>query len=148
MADIEERKAEKELQELSVIGPDGVDGFGHHHYKLGEFIVIYYHGEIDWEYCLEEPNGRLSVIVGSAWIEDCNVLRMSAWKIRDFAEERTLDEYNKRRDSFPAWGKTDYFVKMDDRGGTCLIDCKTLEPAPDEVAERIMPKLGFSRTKV
>lgn len=148
MADIEERKAEKELQELSVIGPDGVDGFGHHHYKLGQFVIIYYHGEIGWEYCLEEGGGLLSVLAGTASIEDCAVLQMSAWKIRDFAEEKTLDEYNKRRDSFPAWDKTDYFVKRDDRGSARLIDCKTLEPAPDEVAERIMPKLGFSRTKV
>ena len=73
---------------------------------------------------------------------------MSTWKVCDKAEWKTLDEYAKWRDSLPVWDKTPYFVKMVDMGGTKLMNCQTLQPAPDEVAERIMPKLGFSRTKV
>ena len=148
MADIEEREREKEPQRLSVIGPDGVDGFGQHHYKLGQFVIIYYHSEIDWEYCLEEDDGLLSVFAGRAWIEDCAVLLMSTWKICDKAEWKTLDEYSKWRDSLPVWDKTPYFVKMVDMGGTRLMDCKTLQPASKEEEERIMPKLGFTRSKV
>lgn len=144
---MEEREREKELQGLSVIGPDGVDGFGQHYYKLGQFVIIYYHGEVDWEYCMKENDGLLSLTAGEAWIENCDVLLMSAWKVREKAEWKSLDEFNKWRDSLPMWDKTIYFVKMVDMGGTCLMDCKTLQPAPVEVVERIMPKLGFTRSK-
>jgi len=143
MTDIEERDREKELQGLSVIGPDGVDGFGQCHYKLGQFVIIYYHGEIDWEYCLEEDDGPLSVFAGWALVRG-DVLLMSPWKICDKAEWQTLDEFRKWRDSLPMWDKTTYFVKMVDMGGTKLMDCKTLLPASEEEQERIMPKLGFT----
>ena len=147
MIDTEEMERQRELKARCALGPDGVDEFGQCHYKLGQFVIIYYHGEIDWEYCLEEGNGLLSVIAGRAWIEDCDVLRMSAWKIRDKAVWKTLGEYSKWRDSLPVWDKTDYFFKMDDRGETTLMDCKTLQPSSKEEQERIMLKLGFSRIK-
>ena len=148
MTNTEEMERQRELKARCALGPDGVDEFGQCHYKLGQFVIIYYHGEIDWEYCLEEDDGLLSVFAGRAWIEDCDVLLMSAWKICDKAEWKTLDEYSKWRDSLPVWDKTPYFVKMVDMGGTRLMDCRTLQPSSKEEQERIMPKLGFSRTKV
>ncbi len=155
MADIEEREREKEPQRLSVIGPDGVDGFGQHYYKLGHLVIINYLGEIDWEYCKEEPSGELSQIAGDACIEDCDVLLMSAWKVGIRSGWKSLDEYREWRDSLPLWDKTTYFLKMVDTfprlpsiSHTGLTNCQTLEPAPVEVAECIMPKLGFTRSKV
>ena len=155
MADIEEREREKEPQRLSVIGPDGVDGFGQHYYKLGHLVIINYLGEIDWEYCKEEPSGELSQIAGDACIEYCDVLLMSAWKVGIRSGWKSLDEYREWRDSLPLWDKTTYFLKMVDTfprlpsiSHTGLTNCQTLEPAPVEVAECIMPKLGFTRSKV
>lgn len=140
MTSIEEREREKELQGLSVIGPDGVDGFGQHHYKLGHFVIIYYHGEIDWEYCLEEPGVELSQVGGEAWVKNCDLLVMSPWKARVKSEWESLDEYNKWRDSLPIWDKTPYFIKMADIGNSGFRDCRTGELVPDEVAESIMLK--------
>lgn len=156
MTDIKERERQNELEARSALGPDGVDGFGQHHYKLGHLVITNYLGEIDWEYCIEEPNGELSQIAGEAWVKDCDVLLMSAWKVGIRSGWKSLDEYRKWHDNLPLWDRTTYFLKMVDSfprlpgsiSHTGLTDCRTLKPAPDEIAERIMPKLGFTRSKV
>jgi len=66
MTNIEERERQNELEARCAIGPDGVDGFGQHFYKLGGYVIIYYRGEIDWEDCIEEPGVELSQVGGEA----------------------------------------------------------------------------------
>ena len=141
MTNVKETERQTKLEGLSAIGPDGVDGFGQYHYKLGEFVIIYYHGEIDWVDCREEDDGEISQLAGEAFIEDCGVLLISPGQVCDRAEWKTLDDFRKWRDSFPVWDETRYFARTDDTGGITLLDCKTLEPASKEERERIIPEL-------
>jgi len=97
-----------------------------------------------------EGREDMEVFWGHTWIEHDTII-MGPWKVGDYprdGEPQTEEELDSYMKPLPRWDKTRYYVKMVDIGMSGLMDCQTGEPAPDEVAERIMPKLGFTRSKV
>ena len=101
-----------------------------------------------WGDC--EGRDGMEVFWGRTWIEHDTII-MGPWKVGDNprdGEPQTPKELDSYMKSLPRWDKTRYYVKLADIGMSGLMDCQTGEPAPDEVAERIMPKLGFYRSKV
>ena len=113
-------------------------------WRLGEYVITEFEdGELWWATWLEYLDHSLSRMSGKAF-EDHDTLLMTPWKV-EIPEERNWEEVEKRLESLPKWDRTTYWVKLADIGMSGLMDCKTLETAPDEVAERIMPKLGFTK---
>jgi len=120
-------------------------------YKLGDYVVECDCGDLGWlmyfwwpdEPDEESPMG-MTVFWGRALIEH-DTLIMTSWKIHDNAPkdlqtEEAVDNYIA---SLPVWDKTKYFIKLADFGMSGLIDCQTMQPASVEIADEIMPKLGF-----
>lgn len=96
----------------------------------------------------EEKNaGRIEVFWGRTWIEH-DTLIMGPWKVGDNPKDgqpQTSEEVEAFLASLPKWNQTKYFVHVTDIGMSGLMDCQTEEPAPTEIADVIMPKLGFKK---
>jgi len=115
------------------------------------------HGGYLWRtYVWQEPREGghpfkpfMECFMGRTWIEE-DTLIMSPWKVGDDAPEQlqSHEAVSKHLASLPAWDKTKYYVKICDIGMSGLMDCRTNEPTPDEIADVIMPKLGFKKVVV
>ena len=125
-------------------------------WKLGGYEVEWDGEGLGWVMYMLWPDGpdeespmSMSVFWGRAWIEH-DTLLMTSWKVHDDAPEdlQTDEEVDKYMASLPVWDKTKYFIKLADIGMSGLIDCQTMKPVPEEIADKIMPKLGFTRSKV
>jgi len=89
--------------------------------------------------------GCLSSLSGKCWIDN-GVLIISRWKSISPAEEgETLDGYYKQIADLPKWNKTKYFVKNDDLFTAQIYYCDSGDVVPDDEADEIMTKLGYSR---
>ena len=94
----------------------------------------------------KKRNG-MEVFWGHTWLEH-DTLVMGPWKVGDKprnGEPQTPEELISYLNSLPRWDKTKYYVKMADIGMSGLMDCQTGLPAPAEIADEIMPKLGFTK---
>lgn len=117
-------------------------------WRLGDYVIHEFKdGELRWGTWMDEDPPGLSFFTGWARV-DQDTLVMSSWKVRTAAKEKNWEEVKETFESLPQWDRTTYWVKLADIGMSGLMDCQTLEPAPDEIAECIMPKLGFTRSKV
>jgi len=117
-------------------------------WRLGEFVIEQYEdGMFGWcQYGKFYPDKEeVDILWGKAFIEeDCNVLLLTPWKVHDTSDQfKTLDEVSQFLNTLPQWDKTIYFLKRGDIGHTGLVVCNTLDPASNEVHDKIMPKLGF-----
>ena len=111
-------------------------------------------GDYSWGMYVEEgKRGKdpkpMSVFMGRAWIQE-DTLIMTSWKVADYApdELQTPEAVPEHLKSLPKWDKTKYFVKLADFGMSGLMVCKTGGEAPAEVADVIMPLLGFEKVGV
>lgn len=93
-----------------------------------------------------EENG-LACLSGKCMIKN-GVLMLSRWKSIGPAEEgETLDGYYKQLTELPKWNRTKYFVKDDDLFTAQIYYCESGDVVPDDEANEIMTKLGYSREK-
>lgn len=117
-------------------------------YQLGGYVIQEEEDQsLYWGSWLEDypEAGKQSRYQGKAWLfNDCDTLLLSCWKVMGL-EEESKEAIQRYLESLPIWNKTKYFIKMADFGHSPLLDCQTLEPVPDDVADAIMPKLGFKK---
>ena len=107
-------------------------------YQLDGFMLERYVNDgLRWVTWLDLGDEGLVVLAGPCVIyADPDVIELGPCKLRDAAEERSMDEVQQLLTSLPQWRETSWYTKHDDGGQLSASDwwlewheCATDEPA-------------------